>query len=268
MKAIVVTCLVTLAGLLHAADVAIPPNLHADGLPPIPETIADESAPFDEFRTATLLNWHPSQREMIISTRFGNTVQVHRVLMPGGARTQLTFFPDRVGDALYSPVAGATFVFTKDAGGAEFHQIYRYDVKTGKSTLLTNGKSRNGGVKWSPRGRWIAFSSTRRNGRDSDIWLMDPYKQESARMLLQNTESGWQPQARSADEKTLLATRHVSAEQSEIFRIDIATGARTALTSAIVQTVYESPQFSPEGRSTTLFRRLRSEKVALWGSLR
>lgn len=252
MKTILVASLVALSGLLHAADFAIPSNLHADGFPPIPLAIAEESAGYNEFRTATLLDWHPSRREMIIRTRFGDTPQVHRVLMPGGDRTQLTFFPERIIDALYSPVSGDTFIFSKDIGGGEFYQLYRFDVKTGNSTLLTDGKSRNDAVQWSPSGTWIAFNSTRRNGRDIDIWVMDPMKPDSARILLQNTESHWIPEAWSTDEKTLLVRQVFSAEESVIFQVKTTTGARTALTLRTAQTSYHSPRFSADGKGIYL----------------
>ena len=69
---------------------------------------------------------------MLIATRFGNTNQVHVVKAPGGARTQLTFFPDRVGGGATSdPTTGDAFVFSKDKGGDEFFQIYRYDFADG-----------------------------------------------------------------------------------------------------------------------------------------
>jgi dipeptidyl aminopeptidase/acylaminoacyl peptidase len=248
MKAPLVTCIVALSTLAKAADLAIPSNLHADGFPPIPTSIAEETAPYDEFRTAALLSWHPVQRQMLILTRFGNTNQVHRVLTPGGDRTQLTFFSDRIVNADYSPVSGDTFVFRKDTGGAEFYQIYRFDVKTGNSTLLTDGNSRNGPVTWSPKGNWIAFTSTRRNGKDTDIWVMDPLKPDSARMLTQNNESGWQVESWSPDKKTLLATRLISAEESEIFQFDTTSGARTALIPRTPQTLWDEPRFSPDGR--------------------
>jgi dipeptidyl aminopeptidase/acylaminoacyl peptidase len=251
MKAMLIA-LFAFAGLVRAADLPIPSNLHTDGFPPIPASIAEESASFDEFRTATLFSWHPTRHEMLIGTRFGNTVQIHKVVTPGGARTQLTFFPDRIVGAEYSPVSADTFVFGKDIGGNEFYQLFRYDVKTGKSTLLTDGKSRNGGVVWSPKGTQIAFTSTRRNGRDTDIWLMDPMKPESARMLAQNTESGWQPESWSPDEKTLLATRHISAEESEIYLIDTTTGARTVVAKRTPQTTYSDPRFSADGKGVWL----------------
>lgn len=82
---------------------------------------------------------NPAKREMLISTRFGDVPQIHRVAMPGGARTQLTFFSDRTGGALYRPGAGDSFVFSKDIGGGEFYQLYRFDAPSSAITLLTDG---------------------------------------------------------------------------------------------------------------------------------
>src|SRR5256886_8878246 len=70
-------------------------NLVTDGLPPVPAAIAAAARPYSEFRTAAFWDWHPTRREMIIGTRFGDAQQLHRVRSPGGDRTQLTFFPDR-----------------------------------------------------------------------------------------------------------------------------------------------------------------------------
>ena len=69
-----------------------------------------------------------------------------------GARTQLTFFPDRVMGALNPPHDASWTLLTKDVGGNEFFQFYRYDLSSGESTLLTDGKSRNTGARWSSAG--------------------------------------------------------------------------------------------------------------------
>ena len=42
---------------------------------------------------------------MIVTTTFGSVPQLHEVKFPGGARTQLTYFPDGV-----SPRPGAVFL--------------------------------------------------------------------------------------------------------------------------------------------------------------
>src|ERR1700752_2229479 len=94
-------------------------NLVAEGIPKIPASLAENVGRYSEFRTATFASWHPTKREMLIETRFADTAQVHQVKFPGGARTQLTFFPDRIAGAAYQPVDGNSFVFLKDIGGGE-----------------------------------------------------------------------------------------------------------------------------------------------------
>src|SRR5207237_1900922 len=149
-------------------------NLVTDGLPPVPAAIAAAARPYSEFRSAAFWDWHPTRREMLVGTRFGDAQQLHRVRLPGGARTQLTFFADPVSGASYQPGDGRYIVLSKDVGGGEFFQKYRYDVATGAVTLLTDGKSRTVGGVWSHKGDRYAYMSTRRNGRDLDLWVMDP----------------------------------------------------------------------------------------------
>ena len=154
-----------LPATLFAADGLTPPDsLVLDGVPPIPAEMAEQVGRYTESRAATFLDWHPSKPEMLILTRFGDTNQVHLVTQPGGARTQLTFFADRINDASFDPQAGAFFVFSKSAGGNEFNQNYRYDFATGEVALLTDGKSRNSVSHLEPRrqARRLHFDSTQR----------------------------------------------------------------------------------------------------------
>jgi hypothetical protein len=102
-------------------------NLVSDGIPPISATLAATVDRYTEFRAASLASWHPIDRQMLISTRFGDTAQVHQVKFPLGSRKQLTFFAERVYGATYQPTHGEYFVFAKDIGGNEFSQNYRYD---------------------------------------------------------------------------------------------------------------------------------------------
>src|SRR3989449_2962648 len=144
-----VALLVPAGASAQTARIAPTENLVVDGIPPVPAVIAAAARPSSEFRAAGFWDWHPTRREMIIGTRFGDAPQLHRVRSPGGDRSQLTFFPDPVFGASYQPTDGRYIVFTKDVGGAEFFQKYRYDVATGEITLLTDGKSRNVGGAWS-----------------------------------------------------------------------------------------------------------------------
>ena len=104
------------AAVAQSAPAAIAPadNLVADGIPKVPAELAETVGRYTEFRAAGLSSWHPTRREMLINTRFGQSSQVHRVKIPGGARYQLTFFSDSVFGGSYEPSKGEYFVFGKD----------------------------------------------------------------------------------------------------------------------------------------------------------
>src|SRR5215471_14975302 len=125
------------------AYVAPPESLVIDGVPKIPEALAETAGRYAAFRSASLADWHPTRHEMLISTRFAETPQLHLVPIPGGARQQLTFFADSVSNGRFHPNFGDYIVFSKDVGGGEWYQLNRDDVATAAITLLIDGKSRS-----------------------------------------------------------------------------------------------------------------------------
>jgi len=237
-----------------SAAVRPTPNLVVEGVPAIPASLPGEVRRYTEARSAGLADWHPTRREILISTRFGNTPQIHRVAMPLGARQQLTFFDEPVGNAEYEPRAGRYFLFTRDVGGDEFAQIYRYDVADGRVTLLTDGRrSQNEGIEFSTRGDRIAYGSTRRNGSDRDIYVMDPLDPAGDRMVLQVSGGGWGVEDWSPDDRQLLVHEYLSVNQSRLYLVDVATGQRQELPPRTSDTVaYGGARFSRDGRGVYL----------------
>jgi len=221
-----------------------------EGVPKIPASLAEEVGRYTEFRSANFTGWHPKLHEMIVATRFGNVTQAHRVKSPGAARTQLTFYPDRVPGGRFDPKTGDTFVFSKDTGGNEFFQLYRYDFSDGKSTLLTDGKSRNTGARWSNGGPWIAYGSTRRTGNDVDFYVVDASNPKSDRLLVQNTGGGWEVADWSPDDKQLLVAEALSINESYLSLVDVATGKATLLTpkGGKDKVAYNNAAFAKDGK--------------------
>jgi hypothetical protein len=191
-----------------------PETLVTDGIPPLPTALAEAAGRYAENRAAFPADWQPVRREMLIATRFGNTYQLHLVAMPGGARQQLTFFTEPVRGGTYHPNGGDYVVFSKDIGGGEWYQLFRYDTDTGESTLLRDGKSRNSAGPWSTHGDQIAYTSTRRTGRDSDLWVMNPADPKTDRLVAQLSGAGWEPQDWSPDDKHLLVIQYISVNES------------------------------------------------------
>ena len=225
-------------------------NLVTEGIPKIPSSLAETVERYNNFRGASLESWDPVKREMLISTRFADTSQVHLVKMPGGARIQLTFYADRVAGAQYPPTKDDFFVFSKDVGGGEFFQIYRYDVATGDVTLLTDGKSRNTDPMWSYTGDKIAYGSTRRTGNDVDFYIVNPTDPKSDHLLTQLQGGGWSPLDWSPDGQKILALEEISANESYVWLIDASNGQKTLLTpkGGNVKIAYNGGRFSKDGK--------------------
>ena len=243
--------LVLAATAFSQSDVVTPnENLIVEGVPKIPASLADTVDRYTNFRAANLQSWDPAARQMLITTRFADTAQVHLVKMPGGARTQLTFYPDRISGAWSSPTSGASFVFSKDIGGGEFFQLYRYDLASGDTTLLTDGKSRNTDPVWSYAGDKLAYGSTRRTGNDVDLYVVDPANPKSDHLLAQLNGGGWSALDWSPDGRSILLSESISAQESYLWTVDAGSGAKTLITpkGGADKIAYGSGRFSKDGK--------------------
>jgi dipeptidyl aminopeptidase/acylaminoacyl peptidase len=232
------------------ATVPAPESMVLENVPSIPATLAETIGRYTENRDAFQTDWHPTRREMIIGTRFGNTYQAHVVKMPGGARQQLTFFPEPVYGASYHPKDGNYLLFQKDVGGGEWFQYFRYDVESGENTLLTDGKSRNTAAHWSSNGDLIAYVSTRRNKQDTDLWVMNPASPKTDHLLTQLSGGGWEPQDWSPDDKKILLMEGISVNETYLWIVNAATGEKTELTPRKIeeQVAYANAHFSKDGK--------------------
>jgi dipeptidyl aminopeptidase/acylaminoacyl peptidase len=231
-------------------DVVAPnENLVVEGVPPIPASLAERVERYSNFRGAFLASWDPERREMLVITRFADVPQVHLVKMPGGDRSQLTFYSDIVEEAHFNPKRGDYFVFSKDVGGGEFYQLYRDDLASGDVTLLTDGKSRNMGMVWARGGDKIAYGSTRRDGNDVDVWVMDPADPKTDHTLAKLEGGGWQAIDWSPDEQKILVLNEVSAEESYLWLMDAKSGEKTLLTpKGSARVHYGAGQFNKDGK--------------------
>jgi dipeptidyl aminopeptidase/acylaminoacyl peptidase len=202
-------------------------NRVTENLPEIPADLLDRLNRYQNTRGAGVAGWLGDDC-LLISTRFAETAQAHRVCQPMGAREQLTFHPEPVSGLTPAPAKAWRdgFVFGKDRGGDEFSQLYWFDADTRSTTLLTDGKrTQNGGTVLSDDGTLMAWTSTARNGTDRDIWLRNTRTGESRPLL---TEGGsWSALDFSPDGKRLLVGRYVSANESYPGEVDVASGELT-----------------------------------------
>lgn len=205
-------------------------NLVMQDVPAIPDALVASLNRYQNVRSASFLDWTLEGDGIYISTRFGDVSQVHRVSHPGGAREQITFFAEPIGGLQRQP-GGTAMIFTMDAGGSEFSQIFLLDpAGDDEAVMLTDGGSRNGAVVWDRSGKRIAYRSTRRNGASNDVWMMDVSNPETARIVLTSPDgTSWSASDFSEDSSKLLISNYVGNADSRIYLLDIETGVQRLL---------------------------------------
>jgi dipeptidyl aminopeptidase/acylaminoacyl peptidase len=225
------------------AQVPKPAALTADGIPPVPQELADATRPYMEFRTAGFRGWNVADRSMLIATRFANTSQLHSVAGPLAMRRQISFEPEPL-SGRWSP-NGEILVVSKDDGGSEFYQLHT--LANGRLNLLTDGKSRNVFNGWDKEGRQIAYSSTRRNGADADLYVMDPRDPATDRMVAQVQGGGWSIRDFAPGGRSAAVLEYVSITKSNPFLLDIASGRMAPIGDHSRAISYGNLEFAPDG---------------------
>ncbi len=253
------------------SDPRKPPAIETQEVPAVPEELVQRLAQYQNTRAAGFAGWDPAGKGILVRTRFGNALQLHRVYTPEGRREQITFFEE--------PVSGAGFIpgdknegilLSMSQGGNENNQVYFLDRQNFQSTLLTDGKSRNGINAIKEDGSQMVVSSNRRNGRDTDLYLADPRKADSMEMLLEVDREFWSAVDWSPDNATLLLARYVSANESYPHLFDVKTKKKTELPRPTKEIAAYGPMaFTADGKSVLIatdavgeFRRLARLELA------
>jgi dipeptidyl aminopeptidase/acylaminoacyl peptidase len=199
-------------------------NLVVEDIPEIPEEMVERMLQYQNIRSAYIYDWDPGGKGMLITTRFGDTRQLHFVENPGGARRQITFFPEPITDATMCPDPSRNgFLFTKDIGGGELYQIFYFDIADGEHMMLTDGSSRNGDMIWSNKGDRFIYFSTKRNGRDWDIFMGDIERPGEETSILDEGGTWW-PVDWSPDDRKVLLSKFVSITDSYYYILDVTNG--------------------------------------------
>ncbi|NIJ07395.1 dipeptidyl aminopeptidase/acylaminoacyl peptidase [Sphingomonas vulcanisoli] len=244
-----ILALATLAAMAMPAladPVVTPPAaLMLDQVPPVPPSLADATRPYLEYRAAAFEGWNAATKGALITTRFGNVPQLHEVAMPGGDRRQLSFEADRIAAGSWAPKKGDVLVVQKDVGGSEFWQLYT--LSNGRLSLLTDGKSRNELNAWSHNGQWLAYTSTRRNGADDDIYVIDPRDPKSDRLVAQVQGGGWSVQDFTADGTSAVVANTLPVAKTDLYFMDIETGQMRPIGDHKKAIAYGGAKFSYDG---------------------
>jgi len=222
------------------------PNLLALGVPDVPPALAARLDQYQNARAASLLDVAPDGKAILVGTRFASTTQLHVVSRPMGAREQITFGKEPVRTARFAPGDPRTIYYLQDVGGGEAYQLFRLDRTTGRTELLTDGKSRHEGLVVSRDGRRLAWSGTGRNGKDADVYAADAARPKEARRIVEQEGTHF-PVEFSPDGGRLLVTRFRSIADADLLLVDVATGASRSLLAGTGSV--RDAAFAADGRS-------------------
>ena len=227
------------------------PSLLASGVPALPDDLKARVMQYSNARSANVVDVADDGRALLITTRFANSNQVHVVEGPLGARTQLTFADEPINTARFQPGDNQIVWFLRDKGGGEFFQVYRLDRRTGRSELVTDGKSRHEALAISRDGTRIAWAGTGRNGKDTDVYVGETGRAREAKCVTER-EGTWQPLDFSFDGKKLLIQQFRSAEDSDLYLFDVQSGGLTQLTPKDTKANVATALFSADGKAVYL----------------
>jgi dipeptidyl aminopeptidase/acylaminoacyl peptidase len=216
-------------------------------VPAIPTTLVDRLNQYQSVRSATFLDWTRDSKGIYIRTRFADITQVHKVNVAGGARVQITWLREPVGQVARRD-DGYELALTMDQGGDERDQVYLLNPKNASITRLSNGESRNSLLRWSRDGQRLAFRSTRLNGRSNDVWIMDPDRPGSEELLLEAPAGSWfGPADFSRNGKSLLVQQALTVNDSRIYVLGLKDRA--------LQLLAGSPDYPTANRAVCFDRK-------------
>ena len=206
-----------------------------------------------KIRTAHGATWSPDGRRVAFLTDITGVPQAWEMASEGPPSwpEQLTFHDERVSGAHYS-LTENRLVFGMDAGGNERTQLFVLGSSSGEERDLTRAPDAIhyfGG--FSPDGRRIAFTATRRNGTDFDVFVQSLEGVAEPETVWEvsgyHTVADWGP-----DGSFLVVSRHHSNLNNDLYRLNLAAGEATLLTPHEGDARFSGARMAPDGRGLFL----------------
>jgi len=167
----------------------------------------------------------------------------------GTGAHQLVTNDDRQSAARFTHDDGAV-VYSQDRGGNESYDIYEAPVNGGEPRNLTNTPGISETVsEFSPDGKLLAIGVKQKTAPATNIAVMQ-WPGGVIRQLTHEADpkASWSENAWSPDGRFLYATRSIGIDDSEIFRIDVATGAGQQLLEHTDKQLISVSAVSRDGR--------------------
>lgn len=238
-------------------------NLVLESVPETPAALSERLRRYQNVRSAGFVDFVGGGDGVFVSTRFGDTSQLHRVATPGGAREQVTFFTEPLRGASPSPNNPDRVLLTRDTGGDEQFQLWLLDLATGETSRISDGTGRVSDHRWSPDGSQVIWTQTTA-GSGRQIVLADPLNPGAQRVVWKGEGAfgvlDWFP---SKDQQVMLF-EYVSAKQSRLHILPLKRSTLREVNPTRTPIAYGDGVMAPDGRSLFVSSDQDSEFSRLW----
>ena len=265
---------IALCGLLCASWSAFAAGPQ-DRKPTAPQTVSSASGPvavalpvealLTTTRISGVAHSNSGAKLAFVSTASGRP-NLWIMNVDGTGAQQLIKSNDRQSGARFTH-DDATLVYSQDRGGNEYYDIYTVAAGGGEPRNLTHTDEVSETVdEFSPDGKLLAIGMKQKMSPATDLAVMQ-WPEGTIRQLTHETDpkASWSENAWSPDGKFLYATRALGIDDSDIFRVDVATGKTEKLLEHTGKQLVTIADVSHDGRTLLLTSNSKGgyENVAL-----
>ncbi len=241
--------------------------MRVEGVPALSLAVLGPIQRYSQVLGHGVVDWHPQRREMLVAHRLpgSSTTQIFRLRSPMAALEPLTDSADPVSSARWEPAQGRHIVFTRGTGGDEVFQLFRLDPESRSTTQITPSGQRHAFGAWVPaapgQASQLLYTSVpidrtaqggSRTSISTSLTLVDPMNPAGARQVAELPGGGWFGVEVSPDGRQAAMTRYVSATNSEVWLVDLASGQRRQMLPAAGESLTAShfaAGWSPDGQA-------------------
>ena len=191
-------------------------------------------------------SFSPDAKQIAFVSNLSGMPQIWTMSVDGSFPKLVTSMEDPVGFVRWSP-EGTWLAFNVAPGGGFNEQIYivRPDG-SGLKRLTEGGKENNFLGDWTHDGRFLTFSSNRRNPAATDSYLLNVATGEM-KMVAENRGTGGINDV-SRDGRFAVLSRLINRGDNDLFLVEVATGKEAKLTPHTGPGTFYGGDFSRDGK--------------------
>jgi dienelactone hydrolase len=197
-----------------------------DGVPPVSAEIGAGLERFSGGSEARILDWtsdgallvavHEAGRDQLLRAG-SNPAQLQPLGAPGG----------RLRAAAAQSFHNEWVVYLSDESGSDSTEGAALNLRSlasDETRVLVKADAHPGMPVWAHDGKRLAFSAALRDGKNTDLYILDTASPAGARLVAAGGADAWQVLAWTSADRALLV-RHTIAAGDELLLVDVETGA-------------------------------------------